>query len=143
MSQQRLADLSGIPRGRIANWISRKVIPSAEDIEVLSKFFNVQPYYFFMEPGTQGEVRSLERYDAFKALLDDLAVKCLNEIELDSYRKEGADEYIRVLRTNYETSHILPVQWCLKINQELAKYANVDLQKKLDQLMGVQVAKKA
>ncbi len=142
MSQSKLSELSGIPRGRIANWITRKVIPSAEDIETLAKSFNVEPYYFFMEPGTQGKARPVERKDDFKNLLDELAEKCLNEVELESYRQMGANEFIRVLRVNYESDHILAVKWCSKLTAELSKYTSVNLMDKLKATMSEQDAKK-
>lgn len=142
MSQNKLSELSGVPRGRIANWKARKVIPSAEDLELLAKNFNVEPYYFLMEPGTQGSARPVERHDDFKTLLDDLAIKCLNEVELESYQKEGPSEFIRVLRTNYESNHLLPVKWCLKLNAELTKYTSINLEDKLRATLAEQGAKK-
>lgn len=143
MSQKKLEELSGVPRGRIGNWMKRRTLPDAGDIEALAKAFNVEAYYFFMKPGTQGEARPTERRNGLEVLIDDIAKSCLNEIELESYKEAGQDEYARILRTNYETPHILPVKWALKINAKLAKYVTVDLQEKLDSSISEPASKKA
>ena len=138
-----LAKKVSIPRGRINNWIARSTIAQPEDLEILARFFKVEPYYFLMTPGSQGDVKPTQRHDDFKTLLDDLAVKCLTEIELASYKEMGPEEFVRVLRINYESDHILPVRWCLKLNAELKKYVSVNLEEKLRSNLAAQDAKKA
>lgn len=143
LSQTKLGLGVDLPQQTISNWFRRRKLPDDKHIEALAKYFNVEPYYFFMEPGTQGNVRPVERHDDFKTLLDDLAIKCLSEVELDSYRRGGVSEYVRVLRINYESKeHMLPVGWCLKLNAELVKYASIDLPKKLNLVLAEQAAKK-
>lgn len=137
-----LAKAIGASQPTVSNWFSRGKIPDAEWIEKIAKHLNVENYYFFLPPGSQATLKPSERHDDFKTLLDDLAEKCLSPIELETYKKEGPSEYVRVLRTNYESSHLLPVGWCLKLNTELAKYASVNLEEKLKTILAGQGAKK-
>lgn len=143
LNQTKLASALGIHQGTVNNWFRRNTVPPMETIDTLSKFFKVEPYYLFMEPGTQGNVTPVKRRDDFKNLLDELAEKCLNPIELESYKQMGPEEYIRVLRSNYETNNLMPVTWCLKLNAELSKYTTLDLLQKVRSNLPESVVKKA
>nr|BDT27312.1 hypothetical protein BHI3_07780 [Bacteriovorax sp. HI3] len=145
LNQINLAKQLGVSQSTVNNWWRKKSIPRDETLNELAKFLKVEPYYFFMTPGSQGSARPVERHDSFKTLLDDLAQKCLNPIELKTYQAEGHEEFVRVLRMNYETDHILTASWCLKLTQELNKYTSIDLEEKLKGLLGerASAAKKA
>lgn len=127
-----LANVTGIPRGRINNWFSRNAIANPEDIEELAKFFKVQPYYFFMEPGTQGEVKPTERHDEFKTFLDKLASEHLSKEDLDAYHSAGgANQFVRQMRDNLETSFLGFQDWYQILAKEVARYAGLDLVEKV------------
>jgi transcriptional regulator with XRE-family HTH domain len=144
MKQTTLGEQCGIPRGRITSWFSRKVIPDAEDIELLAKYFGVEPYYFFMSPGTQGNAKSIERHDDFSAFIDGLAEKYLTPGELAEYKLRGGSRaYLKSLRENFETAHIDHSSWVLKLNAQVAKYINIDLVEKIRATMSAQGSNKA
>lgn len=127
----QLSKMSNIPRGRINNWISRKRIPDSVDIETLAKFFNVEPYYFFMKPGTQGEARPVERDDDFKVFMDELAVKYLDEQDqADYHHYGGASRFLQVMRSNFETDSIGLSDWYLKLSKKITEYAGLNLVEK-------------
>lgn len=132
LTQHKLADISGIPRGRIGSWISRRTIPGPDDLELLSKAFNVEPYYFFMKPGTQGEAKPTERDDDFKSFMDELAQKLLSEHDLKSYHHFGGHRTVlKVMRENYETNDLKTTDWTRILIAEIGRYSTVDLMEKL------------
>lgn len=132
MTQQELADASGVARGRIASWKSRKVIGDAADIEKIAAYFKVEPYYFFMEPGTQAQLKKPDDANNFAVFLDDMADKYLEEKYRREWKEVGsANEFVRLLRKNYETDSIGLPNWYLELNKVLTMYSSIDLIEKI------------
>lgn len=132
LTQHQLADMSGIPRGRIGSWITRKTVASTEDLELLAKSFNVEPYYFFMKPGTQGTPKPIERDDDFKAFMDELAEKYLSDIDKAAYFHIGGHKtFLRVLRENYETNDVKVTDWYIELAKQVSLYSSIDLIEKI------------
>lgn len=144
LNQLQFSKLISIPQGTINNWFKRKNIPNTETIEKLANYFKVQPYYFFMEPGTQGSIKPAKRNEDFDTFIDELAEKYLSPQELETYISNGgASEYLKALRLNYETPMINTSSYCLKLNSILTKYTSIDLIEKVRTSLSGQALKKA
>jgi transcriptional regulator with XRE-family HTH domain len=132
LSQLKLSSLSGIPQGMINKWFIRKTVPSMIVLEKLAAFFQVEPYYFFMKPGTQGEPKPTEREDSFKDFMDELAVKILPLNDQAAYHAHGGAKcFVAQMRGNYETDALSMQDWYLKLSRKLTEYAGLNLIEKV------------
>lgn len=133
LNQLRLSREINIPQPTINNWFNRKNLPSTETIESLANFFNIDPYYFFMKPGTQQAAPTpANRDDKFKTFIDRLAKDNLSETDLQAYYEQGGvDQFVTQLVNNYETTFLGFQDWYQILIKELAKYVNLDLVEKV------------
>lgn len=133
--QRELAEKAGVSRSNIANWFSRGSVPRFEEIEKLAAHFNVEPYYFFMKPGTQGSERPQERDDSFKVFLDRRATELLSEMDLRAYHAQGGSEqFVKQMVDNYETPKLAIQDWYQILAAEVARYAGLNLIEKVRKL---------
>lgn len=131
LNQSSLARGLGTSQASVSNWFKRKSLPNTETIEALAKFLNVEPFYFFMKPGTQTQMKPLDNENHFRLFLNELAQKLLDEEDLRAYDAQGgADTFLRIMRSNYETNRLGFSDWYLKLVKEVAKYASLDLVEK-------------
>lgn len=127
----------GMPQSTVNGWTRRKRIP-INHLDDIAKYFGVEPCYFFMEPGTQGEVKSIERTDDFDVFINELAERNLSEDELEKFKLMGGSrEYVRALRQNVEEDKIYVSPWYLKLNRAVKEYTNCDLDKKFRELSNI------
>ena len=135
LSRVELARDLGLPQSTINNWFSRANIPSMDRIELLAERFKVPPYWLFMPPGTQKERNGVFEHK-IEDFFDDLAAKTLNEEELKHYQLAGGSyAYIQALKENYETDQINIQSWYRSLNKEVAKYVNLDIAKKVSEIL--------
>ncbi len=131
LTQVEFAQKMGVTNTSVQRWLNAESLPKSEQLEHIAIFFNLEVSYFFTKNPTKSTpVKS----DPSKALLDKLAQRCLNESEMITYRKEGVEEFFRVIEINYETDRVLIVPWINKLQKELNEYTSLDLQKKIDQI---------
>lgn len=133
LNQEELASRLGLTQAAISTWHSRKTVPGYKVLEKLGEVFNVEPHYFLMKPGTQGQIRSTEKRDEFSEFIDELAKKNLEDHDLEVYRSSGgATTFLKVLRSNYESdSNIGFADWYFVLSKKLAEYATLDLVQKI------------
>lgn len=131
-SVNELSRLCGIATSTFGNWRTRKNIPGADQLEVLAKFFNVEPYYFLMKPGSQGLSKPTERDDSWDSFANYIAETTLTPEEREEYDEYGPREYLLNVRANYETQQTFHPPWFLKMNAGFTTYFTLDLVKKLE-----------
>lgn len=123
-----LARKSGIAQSTINSWTLRKTnIPSAEHIEKLATFFKVEPHYFLMRPGTQNTPNKMDDWSDFSTFLNDLAQNYLSDDAREDWKKHGnPNEFIRLLRANYESGNVALSVWFTEMQNAVAMYVNYD-----------------
>ena len=127
INQTRLGEAIDVKQGTISAWFARKTIPGHETIDAIATFFKVKPYYLFMEPGTQGELKDLHDSGDFALLCDDVS-KNLPPKTKAAWEVDGTpNRLVRMARVNFETDKIEYAAWYIPMTRELVNYFSVDL----------------
>lgn len=139
LSQTKLGLEIGVPQQTISNWFRKKRLPDDRHIDLLAEFFKVEPHYFFMKPGSQGEIKPLDDSNDFGNLLDDLSEKLEPLIQAEWKRMGSKREFVKILRNNFEEDLPAGPNWFLEMRRELLKYVAIDpVQKANDRLKKAQ-----
>lgn len=144
LNQTKLGLKIGVPQQTISNWYRRKKVPEDVYIDKLSEFFKVEPYYFFMKPGTQGDTRKIDDSNDFGIFLDEVAEKTLSPLLLSEWKRMGSTrEFVRLMKGNYEAELIVGApDWYRALAKEVGKYASLDLEAKLRAILQEQQKKR-
>jgi transcriptional regulator with XRE-family HTH domain len=131
LNQGELAEAINTTQSTVSSWFARKTVP-VKQIDTLAEFFKVEPHYFFMKPGSQGETKPLDDSNDFGIFLDDLAEKTLPPLLLAEWKRVGTKrDFVKILRQNYETDLVAGPNWYLALVKEVNKYTSIDLEAKL------------
>lgn len=138
LMEERGVSMADIARGinitqpSVSNWWRKNTCPTIPMIEKLGSWFGVDPAYFYLEnPKGLTEAKPIERDDDFKAFMDELAMKYLDEHDQEAYHFHGgASKFLQVMRSNFETDSIGLSDWYLKLSKKVKEYAGLDLMEK-------------
>lgn len=132
LSQLSFAKKINIPQSTVNKWFNRNSVPSPDKIDLLSSFFQVEPHYFFMKPGTQSEPKPIDTKGSLDSFIDEIACKILNTRDLELYKQAGGPSaYLDRMRTNYETDRLSLEDWYVSINEFLKPYVALDIREKV------------
>lgn len=130
-NMSNIAEALGITQPTVSNWWRRATIPTPQLLEGLCKLFNVTPDYFFRDHDNSLGNSEGKIGDDFTQFIDELAHKNLDKNDLESYHHYGgAKEFLRIMRSNFETDKVGFSNWYFKLAKELGRYATLDLLEK-------------
>jgi transcriptional regulator with XRE-family HTH domain len=132
-----LSRKTGIAQSTINSWTTRKTnIPNADHIELLANYFNVEPSYFFMKPGTQGKTEATDDY--FKAYVDRVAEERMPHDLLDEYKRMASGRMIiKLVEGNWKRLDSIEgaPDWFRYISPIIGEQFSLDLEAKLKRIL--------
>ena len=132
VKQAELAEAIGASKTTVSNWWRRHTLPSDEHIDAIANYFNVKPHYFFMEPGTQGELTPLSVSSGMQSLLNRIASE-LEPLDEDEWKRMGgSDEFARMLEYNFDHDRPVSNNWFRKMRPKFLEFVSIDPLEKMN-----------